>query len=91
MILFENLGSKCATKAMYEDTNRQVEKISGTLYTVLVKVLPQCMIWPTFVVGVVKYHAMDADEDGEALELPIPLWFVCFPPDISPISSKINF
>lgn len=60
------------SRAIYEDTNRQLEKLSGILYVAFVKVLPQLMIWPTFALSYVKYFATDLGAD--AFELPLFLW-----------------
>lgn len=68
------LGLKFApsSKAMYEDTNRLVEKICGILYVGCVKILPNCLIWPQILISFGKYFATDLK--GDAFELPVPLW-----------------
>lgn len=73
----KNLGLKYETSnAIHEGTNRQIEKISGILYIGLVKVLPQCIIWPVFLISFVKYFATDLNAD--AFELPLAWWWVAF-------------
>lgn len=70
----EILGLKCATskKLPYEDTNQLVEKISGILDVVFVKVLPQCMIWPQFVFSFVEYFT--ADSNAYVFDVLFPWW-----------------
>lgn len=72
--MFKMLGLKNApsSKAMYDSTNQHVEKICHILYVGCVKVIPQCIIWPSFVISFVKFFATDLDAD--AFELPVPLW-----------------
>lgn len=60
------------SKAIYEDTHRFLEKVSGILYVAFVKVLPQLIIWPTFAMSYVKYFTTDLKAD--AFELPLFLW-----------------
>lgn len=64
------------SKAIYEDTHRQAEKMCSILYFGFVRVLPQCVIWPKFVLSFVKYFATDLN--GDAFELPIPVWYASF-------------
>lgn len=59
------------SKAFYEKTNRRVERISGNVYFVLVKVLPQ-YAWLICVISFVKYYSTGFD--GVAFELPGPMW-----------------
>lgn len=67
------LGMECPTsKAEYEKTNQLVEKISDISSVILVKVMPQCVIWPQFVISFAKYFATDLN-DG-AFELPLTWW-----------------
>lgn len=69
------LGFKNASsKVIYEDTNRLLEKISGFLRVFFLKVLPQFMIWPTFVMSFAKYFVTDLGAD--AFEMPILVWCV---------------
>lgn len=76
-----------STTVIYGETNDQVEKISQALYAVFVKVLPQCSIWPKFIVSFAKYLTIDSaimtskstasidiDLRSEVLELPAPMW-----------------
>lgn len=71
---FEILGLIYApsTKALYEDMNQLVEKISSILYLAFVIVMPQCTIWPKFLLSFAKYFTTNLN--GDAFELPIPVW-----------------
>lgn len=73
---------------IYDDTNRQVEKISRVLYVVCVEVLPQCSVWPKFVASFVEYltadsaetthnnsSSIDIDLGSEVFQLPAPMWY----------------
>lgn len=83
-------GKKCtpSVQIIYDDTNRQVEKISRVLYVVCVEVLPQCSVWPKFVASFVEYltadsaeathnnsSSIDIDLGSEVFQLPTPMWY----------------
>lgn len=89
--IFKLLGLKHAiSKTIYEDASRQVENLSGILYVVFVKVFPQVVIWPLFVLSLIKYFATDLG--GDAFELPILLWYVSAAPmSLIDFSSNILF
>lgn len=60
------------SKVIYVETDQRVEKICQILDVVMVHVLPQCLIWPTFVMSFVIYFTTNFGSD--AFQLPIPLW-----------------
>lgn len=60
------------SKALYEDTNQLVERISGIFYAVFVNVLPSCIVCSQFVTSFAKYFSTDLA--GDAFELPIGAW-----------------
>lgn len=67
------LGLECPTsKAVYKNTNQLVEKISDIPSAILVKVMPQCVIGPKFVISFAKYFATDLNNG--AFELPLTWW-----------------
>lgn len=66
------LGSKIpASKAIYAETNRQVEKWSKFIFLGIAEVTPICLVWPKFVVSLITYLTTDLGND--ALELPFPM------------------
>lgn len=60
-----------ASKAIYAETNRQVEKWSKFIILGIAKVTPFFLVWPKFVVSLVTYFTTDLGSD--ALELPFPM------------------
>lgn len=65
-----------ASMALYTKTNEKVEKVTELIYLVVVKVTPVCVVFPKFLASLNLYLTTDLGND--ALELPLPMWFVCY-------------
>lgn len=58
--------------AIYEQTNRRVEKVADIFFVGFVKVLPTCVFLATFLLSFIKYFTTDLG--GDAFELPVLGW-----------------
>lgn len=65
-----------ASKAVHEETNRRVEKISRILHVATGVVCPQFVVWPKFLGCFAIYFTTDVG--SEAFELPFPMWYAYF-------------
>lgn len=63
------------SKAMYEKTNRLVEKISKFISFVIVYVSIPAFVLPKAIYCLFIYYTTDLGPDS--FELPIPTWYVC--------------
>lgn len=61
-----------ASKKSFIKINHLVEKCSETIYFAVVKVSPQCVIYPKFIISYMLYFATDLGRDS--FELPFPIW-----------------
>lgn len=67
------LGSKDPkSKRFFMKTNRQIERLSETVFIVLVKITRQFVITPKFIVSFATYLITDSGKDS--FQLPLPLW-----------------
>lgn len=62
------------SKAIYDETNQQIEKFSGIIYLVTVRGTPICLVFPKFIACLFVYFTTNLGKG--ALELPLPMWYV---------------
>lgn len=75
----DNIGKLIASrlkypesKALFSKTNQQVERLSEFIFMLTVKLTPQLVILPKFIVSFGNYFFTDSRSDS--FQLPIPLW-----------------
>lgn len=67
--------------AIYAEVHQRIEKCSETLYFLVVKVMPACVLLPKCLTCLYNYFTTDLG--SEALVLPFPMWFVWRPFSLS--------
>lgn len=62
------------SKRFFLKTNRQVERLSEIVFTVVMKVFLQCFLFPKCVVSFGVYFFTDSGRDS--FQLPFPMWWI---------------
>lgn len=66
------LGLKCSTsKVLYYETNEQIENFCEIIYFVFVRISPQFLTFPFYIVSYYNYFTTDLGE--KAFQLLIPM------------------
>lgn len=60
------------SKAIYEETNRQVEKWNEIINFIMAKMTPIVLVWPSFILSFFRYFTTDLGNG--AFELMLPIW-----------------
>lgn len=61
-----------ASKAIYDETNRQADKWSKIICLAVAKITPICMVLPQCIISLLVYSTTDLGYD--AFELVLPMW-----------------
>lgn len=69
---FVNKSESQTSNAIYDKTNRQLEKWSKIIYLAVAEITPMCLVLPQCIVSLIDYSTTDSGND--AFELQLPMW-----------------